>query len=56
MTFSDSGKCDLSELEVFKGNGIRNMKKRIVRTNGRLMYFIPEGSTGLTIEVFLPLA
>jgi hypothetical protein len=56
MTFSDSGKCDLSELEVFKGNGIRNMKKRIVRNNGRLMYFIPEGSTGLTIEVFLPLA
>ncbi len=56
MTYSDSGKCDLAELEVFKGNGIRNMKKRIVRNNGRFMYYIPEGSTGLTIEVFLPLA
>jgi hypothetical protein len=56
LIFSDSGKCDLAELEVFKGNGIRNMKKRILRNNGRLMYYIAEGSTGLTIEVFLPLA
>jgi signal transduction histidine kinase len=55
MTISDSGKCDLSELEVFKGNGIRNLKKRISRNNGRLMYYIPKGETGLTVEVFLPL-
>jgi hypothetical protein len=55
MIISDSGKCDLAELEVFKGNGIRNLKKRISRNNGRLMYYIPEGDTGLTVEVFLPL-
>jgi two-component sensor histidine kinase len=55
MMISDTGKCDLAELEVFKGNGIRNLKKRISRNNGRLMYYIPEGSTGLTVEVFLPL-
>lgn len=55
MIVSDSGKCDLAELEVFKGNGIRNLKKRISRNNGRLMYYIPKGETGLTVEVFLPL-
>jgi len=55
MIISDSGKCDLAELEVFKGNGIRNLKKRISRNNGRLMYYIPKGESGLTVEVILPL-
>jgi signal transduction histidine kinase len=56
LIISDSGICDLAELEVFKGNGIRNMKKRVSRNNGRIMYYISNGSTGLTIEVFLPIA
>jgi ligand-binding sensor domain-containing protein/anti-sigma regulatory factor (Ser/Thr protein kinase) len=55
LIISDSGICDLAELEVFKGNGIRNMKKRVSRNNGRIMYYISNGSTGLTIEVFLPI-
>ncbi len=55
LIISDSGECDLSDLEIFKGNGIRNLKKRAARNNGHLKYYISEGQTGLTVEVFLPL-
>jgi signal transduction histidine kinase len=52
---SDNGVCDLDELEVFKGNGIRNIRKRISRNRGRYSYYIAKGSQGLTIEIHLPL-
>ena len=55
LIISDSGQCDLADLEIFKGNGIRNLKKRAARNNGHLKYYITEGQTGLTVEVFLPL-
>jgi signal transduction histidine kinase len=52
---SDNGVCDLHELDVFKGNGIRNIRKRISRNRGRYSYYIAKGSQGLTIEIHLPL-
>jgi signal transduction histidine kinase len=52
---SDNGVCNLHELEVFKGNGIRNIRKRISRNRGRYSYYIAKGSQGLTIEIHLPL-
>ena len=34
-------------------NGIRNIKRRITRNNGKISYFIPKGKSGLTIEINL---
>ena len=55
IQISDNGVCNLHELEVFKGNGIRNIRKRISRNRGRYSYYIAKGSQGLTIEIHLPL-
>jgi signal transduction histidine kinase len=55
MNITDDGICDLSHLESQKGNGIRNIAKRIRRNNGWVRYFIQEGQTGLTIEIKLPI-
>lgn len=50
---SDNGKCNISDLNTMKGNGIRNIKRRITRNNGKISYFIPKGKSGLTIEINL---
>ena len=55
IQISDNGVCDLHELEMFKGNGFRNIRKRITRNRGRFSYYITKGSQGLTIEIYLPL-
>ncbi len=55
IQISDNGVCDLKELEGFKGNGIRNIRKRITRNRGRYSYYIANGSQGITIEIHLPL-
>jgi len=51
----DNGVCDLTNLEVQKGNGIRNISKRAQRNNGYVRHFIQEGQTGLTTEIQLPI-
>ncbi len=56
IIISDTGYCNILELESYKGNGIRNIKKRIKRNKGNFKYYILEGETGLTIEINLPLA
>jgi hypothetical protein len=53
IIISDNGECNISDLDAFKGNGIRNIKKRITRNNGKISYFIPNGESGLTIEINL---
>lgn len=51
----DNGVCDLTNLEVQKGNGIRNISKRAQRNNGYVRHFIQDGQTGLTTEIQLPI-
>jgi signal transduction histidine kinase len=51
----DNGICDLTNLELQKGNGIRNISKRVQRNNGYVRHFIQEGQTGLTTEIQLPI-
>lgn len=53
---SDTGFCDISDLESYKGNGIRNIKKRIERNRGNVNYYVVDGESGLNIEISLPLS
>ena len=53
LIISDNGKCNISDLDTMKGNGIINIKRRITRNNGKISYFIPIGESGLTIEINL---
>lgn len=55
VKISDNGMCEILELDAHKGNGIRNIKKRISRNKGNFSYFILEGMTGLTIEINIPI-
>lgn len=52
---SDNGFCQIAELELYKGNGIRNIKKRITRNKGQITFCILDENHGLTIEIQLPL-
>ena len=52
---TDNGICNVNELELLKGNGIRNIRKRINRNKGSYTYYIAKGSQGLTIEIQVPL-
>ncbi len=52
---TDNGFCNISDVESYKGNGIRNIKKRIQRNQGQFKYYVLEGTTGLMIEINLPL-
>jgi signal transduction histidine kinase len=53
IKIGDNGTCDINDLNAMKGNGIRNIKKRITRNNGKYLYYISEGMSGLTIEINL---
>lgn len=53
---SDTGFCDIEDLESYKGNGIRNIKKRIERNRGNVNYYVLDGASGLNIEISLPLS
>ena len=55
IKISDNGMCEILELDAHKGNGIRNIKKRISRNKGNFSYSILEGMTGLTIEINIPI-
>jgi signal transduction histidine kinase len=55
IQIGDNGICDLTNLEVQKGNGIRNISKRAQRNNGHVRHFIQEDQTGLTTEIQLPI-
>jgi signal transduction histidine kinase len=55
LFISDDGFCNISELELGKGNGIQNIKKRIQRNKGQVNYSIVDGTNGLTVEINLPL-
>jgi hypothetical protein len=55
IQISDNGFCNIAELELNKGNGIRNIKKRITRNKGQFTFYILEENHGLTIEIQLPL-
>ena len=55
IQITDNGNCNINELELLKGNGIRNIRKRINRNKGRYTYYIAKESQGLTIEIKLPL-
>ena len=55
IKISDNGMCEILELDAHKGNGIRNIKKRISRNKGDFSYFILEGMAGLTIEINIPI-
>ena len=55
IKISDNGSCQIHELDAMKGNGIRNIKKRIKRNKGDCSYYIPEGMTGLTVEFHIPI-
>ena len=54
IKISDNGTCNINDLNAMKGNGIRNIKKRITRNHGKYLYYISEGMSGLTIEINLP--
>ena len=56
LIISDTGICNISDLDSYKGNGIRNIKKRIQRNKGHFKYHVLEDSTGLIIEINLPLS
>lgn len=55
IKISDNGICEILELDAHKGNGIRNIKKRISRNKGNFSYSILEGTTGLTLEIKIPI-
>ena len=55
INISDNGICKIHELDALKGNGIRNIKKRIKRNKGTFSYYISEGMTGLSIEINIPI-
>ena len=55
IQITDNGNCNINELELLKGNGIRNIRKRVNRNKGRYTYYIAKESQGLTIEIKLPL-
>jgi signal transduction histidine kinase len=55
IQISDNGFCNIAELELNKGNGIRNIKKRITRNKGQFTFYTLEENHGLTIEIQLPL-
>jgi signal transduction histidine kinase len=55
LIVTDNGKCNLDNLGVIKGNGIRNIINRIKRNNGTVKNFIEEGNTGLTTVINLPI-
>jgi signal transduction histidine kinase len=38
-----------------KGNGVRNLVKRVKRHNGKISFSIPEKETGLCVKMNLPL-
>ena len=56
ILLSDTGFCDIEDLESYKGNGIRNIKKRIERNKGNVNYYVLDGESGLNIEITLPLS
>jgi signal transduction histidine kinase len=55
IQISDNGFCQIAELELNNGNGIRNIKKRIARNNGQVTFYTLEETHGLTIQIQLPL-
>ncbi len=55
IVISDSGQCEKVNLELNKGNGIDNIKKRVMRNKGTLSIYVAEGHTGLTIDIKIPL-
>jgi signal transduction histidine kinase len=55
IIISDTGYCNILELESYKGNGIRNIKKRIERNKGNVNYYVLDSESGLNIEISLPL-
>ena len=55
IKINDNGTCDINDLNAMKGNGIRNIKKRITRNHGKYLYYISEEMSGLSIEINLPI-
>ena len=55
IVVTDTGKCDINNLEGNKGNGIRNTKKRISRNKGTISYSNVEGANGLMIKIKIPI-
>jgi two-component sensor histidine kinase len=55
IVVTDTGKCDINNLEGNKGNGIRNTKKRISRNKGTIIYSNAEGANGLMIKIKIPI-
>ena len=56
LLIADNGTCNLSELEILRGNGVRNIKNRVARNKGLLYFYIEEGSQGLTVEINIPVS
>jgi two-component sensor histidine kinase len=54
IIISDNGNCNIYELDTMKGNGIRNIKKRISRNSGTYSYYLTSES-GLTVEINIPI-
>ena len=55
IVVTDTGNCDINNLERNKGNGIRNTKKRISRNKGTISYSNVEGANGLMIKIKIPI-
>ena len=55
LVISDSGSCDMKNLDAMRGNGIGNIKKRVRRNNGIVLFYLTKETQGLTIDIKIPL-
>ena len=51
----DNGILDDIRTIEDKGNGVRNLVKRVKRHNGKIVFSVPEQGTGLCVKMNLPL-
>ena len=54
LVLKDDGCITNLEQIVSKGNGIKNIKKRVKRNNGQCLFFINNNESGLAIQIKIP--
>ena len=55
MIISDFGTFHITDLDERKGNGLRNIKKRVTRNKGCYSYYNTSELGGITVEINMPI-
>jgi signal transduction histidine kinase len=55
LVLKDDGCITNLEQLSSKGNGIKNIKKRVKRNNGQCLFFINNNESGLAFQIKIPI-